>query len=67
VLFSYASDIFSRTRRVHLSQLGEARRIITMSKFFYLGYVVIEHEEIKIVLDQFTEISTERVMVGTIQ
>jgi hypothetical protein len=40
VLFSDANSIFNRTWRVHLSQLGEAGRIIAMSEFFHLGYVV---------------------------
>jgi hypothetical protein len=53
VLFSDANSIFSRTWRVHMSQLGEAGRIIAMSEFFHLGYVVRAH--IQSVLDQFTE------------
>jgi hypothetical protein len=60
------TSIFNRTWRVHLSQLGEAGRIIAMSEFFHLGYVVRAQEEIQIVLDQFTEISVDRVVDGII-
>jgi hypothetical protein len=66
VLFSDANGIFSRTWRVHLSQLSEIGRIIAMSEIFYLGYVVRAQEEIQIVLDQLTEISVGSVMDGII-
>jgi len=39
----YAISIFDTTWRTHLSQIG---RIIAMSKFFCLGYVVRVQEEI---------------------
>jgi len=45
-----------------MSHLGEVGRIISMSEFFRLGYVVGAQEEIQIVLDQFTEISIDRVL-----
>jgi hypothetical protein len=64
VLFSDANNIFNRTWWVHLSQLGEAGRIIAMSEFFHLGYVV--RAQIHIVLDHFTEISVDRVVDGII-
>jgi hypothetical protein len=66
VLFSDANSIFSRTWKVRMRQLGEAGRIIAMSEFFHLGYVVRAQEEIHIVLDQFTEISADRVVDGII-
>jgi hypothetical protein len=66
VPFSDANSIFNRTWRVHLSQLGETGRIIAMSEFFCLDYVVGAQEEIQIVLDQFTEIPVDRVVDGII-
>jgi len=49
-----------------LSQMSEAGRIISMSELFHLVYVVRAHEDIQIVLDQFTEISSNRVVDGII-
>jgi hypothetical protein len=64
VLIFDANNIFNNTWRVHMSQLGEAGRIIAMSEFFHLGYVV--RAQIQIVLDQFTKISIDRVVDGLI-
>jgi hypothetical protein len=50
------------TWRVHMSQLGEACKIIAMPEFFCLKYVVKAHEDIQIVLGQFTKIPTDRVV-----
>jgi hypothetical protein len=47
-----------------MSQLGEAGKIIAMSEFFHLGYVV--RAQIQIVLDQFTEISIDRMVDGLV-
>jgi hypothetical protein len=66
VLFFDANNIFGRTWRAHMSQMIEVGRIIAMSEFFHLGYVVRAQEKIQIVLGQFTEISVDRVVDGII-
>jgi hypothetical protein len=66
VLFFDANNIFGGTWRVHLSQMSEARRIITMSELFHLDYVFRAWEGIQIVMDQFIEISVDRVVDGII-
>jgi hypothetical protein len=40
--------------------------VIAISKFFCLGYVIGAQEEIQIVLDPFLEMSTDRVVDGSI-
>jgi hypothetical protein len=66
VLFFDASSIFDRTWRVHLIHMSEASSIITMSEFFHLRYVFRAQKGIQIVVDQFTEISIDRVEDGII-